>query len=298
MKNKLLLGALCAVLSAAFYAVQTAVIKVNLQQLSIPLIVFFQSLICLLLILPLVFSKKKQVRAAYWVSSEVKRYHIVRAISSLAISYFLFAALHYMPLFDSLLLFNAFPLFVPIIAYFLLGLAITRLVWLFLLLGFIGIALVLNPDSKVLSFAAGFGLLSAASAALTTVAMRKIAVYDDAIKSLFIYFVISTLISAVVVLSYWHWSSVDLFSVIVIGVLFFLVQYFFTLSTIYTAPQVTASLYYSNIIFSLMISYFIFQQGATVYTLFGVLFIVGAGLGVIYLQRKKNLAPIQVNPSE
>ncbi len=113
----------------------------------------------------------------------------------------------YMPLFDALLLFNTFPLFVPIIAYFLLGLAITRLIWLFFALGFVGIALILNPDSKVFSFAAGFGLLSAGSAALATVVMRKIAAYDNAIKSLLIYFFISTLISAVVALPYWHWDS-------------------------------------------------------------------------------------------
>ncbi|MCP3680094.1 MAG: LPXTG cell wall anchor domain-containing protein [Gammaproteobacteria bacterium] len=85
---------------------------------------------------------------------------------------------------------------------------------------------------------------------------------------------------------YYYWHTI------------FLVQYFFILSTIYTVPQVTASLYYSNIIFSLMISYFIFQQGATVYTLLGVLLIVGAGLGVIYLQRKKNLALAQINRAE
>ncbi|MCP4474254.1 MAG: EamA family transporter [Gammaproteobacteria bacterium] len=89
MKNRLLVGALFAILSAAFYAVQTAVIKVNLQQLAIPLMVFFQSVVGLLLIVPIVLIKNRRGLTSYWLSSEVKRYHIVRAVSSLAVSYFL-----------------------------------------------------------------------------------------------------------------------------------------------------------------------------------------------------------------
>ncbi len=288
MKNNLLLGVIFILLSGLFYATQTSIIKLEAIHLSVPILVFVQNFVCLVLILPVIYLKHKKRFLNLWTFSSVKRLHIIRAIFSVSISYFLFIALKHMPYFDSILLFNAFPLFTPLISFIFLKSKLQHLMWPFLILGFVGVALTMNIDGKIFSLPAIFALCSAISAAISIVLMRKISISDDSIKSLYFYFLIATIVSGIISIPYWNIElNIYVGSLLIIGILFFLVQYFMVLAATYTTPTVVSNLYYGNIIFSLIISIFLFGGAITNRSIIGMLCIMLGGLGVIYIQRRK-----------
>lgn len=296
MKNSLYLGALFALLSALCYSVQTSVIKLSTTSISVPILVFIQSLVCLILVIPVLFAKHKTKPLNHFSFSSVKKQHLLRTIFSLGISYFLFAALKHLSYFDSILLYNAFPLFIPFVALIILRARINHQLWPFVIVGFLGVGLTLHLDNKIFSLPALFALGSALSAALSIVMMRKISKSDDSIKSLYHYFFYSTIISGIVAIPFFH-ENLNLHwgVMIVIGALFFFVQYFLTLAATFTTPPVVSNLYYSNIIFSLVLSYFLFSEKVNWMMGLGMVFIVAGGLGIIYWQ--KRLAKLKATQS-
>ena len=288
MKNKLFLGSLFSAMSAISYSTQASIIKGAISGIPLPVMVFIQSLICLILILPIIVIKNGSKTFQYNSFSKVKKQHFMRTVFSLGISYFLFASLKYMPFLDSVLLYNTFPLFVPIVAFAVLKTKIDKVLYPFILLGFIGAALTMNVDGNIFSFPATYGLLSAICAAFSIVFMRKISKSDDSLKSLYHYFLYSTIISGFVSVPYLSDSGDINFKVLLlIGFMFFIVQYFLTLAATYTTPTVVSMVYYLNIIVSLIISICIFNFFITNKIAIGMILIVAGGLSAIYLQTKR-----------
>ena len=116
--------------------------------------------------------------------------------------------------------------------------------------------------------------------------MRKISATDNSFKSLYYYFFISTIISGVIAIPELHEVAHSSFMLLVeMSVLFFFVQYFLVLSATYTTAQVVSSMYYSNIIFSLIFSILLLKNSLTMNVLVGMVFIIIGGIGVILLQR-------------
>ena len=109
MQNKLLLGVLFALIGALFYSIQTAIIKDTAAILPpLPVIVFVQSLISFILVLPIIFKHGLQKGVAIFKTKRIPL-HILRTIFSLMISFSLFYAVQFMPLTNAMLLANTVP---------------------------------------------------------------------------------------------------------------------------------------------------------------------------------------------
>jgi len=287
MKQSLLLGVVFSLLSALCYALQTSLIKLNGIQISVPVLVFIQSLLCLILIIPILLFKFGRSCLNPLTFSTIKKQHILRSVFSLGISYFLFLAIKKMPYFDAVLIYNAFPLFIPLIASIILGSALNKKILPYIIIGFIGVTLTMNFDHHIVSANAFIALGSAVSAALSIVMMRKISAKDNSLKSLYYYFLISTLLSAFIAWPEWqshmHLSWLVL---LIISMLFFFVQYFLVLGATFTTPSVVSGVYYSNIIFSMLFSYFLLENALSAKIFIGFILIMIGGIGVIFLQKK------------
>ena len=289
MKNYIFIGSLFSLLSALSYSVQTSVIKVDVNKISIPVLVFMQSLICLFLIVPIIWIKYGSQCFNIAGFSNVKIQHTLRTIFSLGISYFLFAALITLPYFDAILLFNSFPLFIPVLGLIILSTSIKYVLWPFMILGFIGVFLTLKSINNLVSLDALLAISSAVLTSASIIMMRKISAVDDSLKSLYFYFLLSTLIAGVVAIPYWDINIINAWQqLLIIGVLFFFVQYFLTLAIMYTNAVVVSNLYYSNVIFSLLIAFYLFGEHLNGKVILGMVLIVVGGVGVIVLQRKKH----------
>lgn len=288
MKHNTYLGALFAVLSALAYAFQVLVIKMTTAHLPVPILVFVLSVVCLILVFPMVCYRHGKKPLNPLTFTTIKTQHFLRAIFSLGISYFLFTALKKISYFDSVLLFNTFPIFIPFLALLILRTKINHVLWPFVFIGFFGVALTLKVDDSMFSSGAFFAMGSAISAGLSIVMMRKISAQDDSLKSLYYYFLLSTIISGVASIPFWNQAEqMNILAVISAGILFFLVQYFLTLAATYATPQIVSTLYYSNIIFSLILAYILFNEQMTAAMITGMIGIIAGGLGVIYFGKPK-----------
>ena len=289
MKNHIMLGSLFALLSALCYAIQTSVIKMASTHFPVPILVFIQSGVCLLIVMPILLYRYGAKAFNPIEFSSAKGQHFIRTVFSMGISYFLFAAIKKISFFDAVLLYNTFPLITPFAALVILRTKINHALWPFILLGYFGVALTLQLDSNIFSSGALFAIASGLSGAFAIVMLKKISTTDDGLKSLYYYFLFSTVIGGVISIPFWHNAGyVNWFAIITIGILFFFVQYCLVMASIYTTPQVVSNLYYSTIIFSLILSCVVFHEILTDHMIVGMILIMLGGLGVIYFRNTKS----------
>lgn len=291
-RAKLNLGIFFTLLTALCYAIQTAFVKHSSLNIPIPILIFIQSMISLVLIMPIIYKKYGTTFINPITFSIVKKQHLIRATASLGISYFLFFSLQNDPYFDSMLLYNVFPLLSPVFGFVILNQRINFQTVLFILFGFFGVLLILNPDKNLFSCASCLALFSAFCTALSVTMIKKISYEDDSLKSLYYYFLISLVISGLIIFIFRNYQinanyTHILYLALFVGILFFMVQYFLTLATQFSNPIIVSVLYYTNIIFSLLISAFIFHEIILPKTIIGMVFIIIGGLGVIFFQKKQ-----------
>ncbi len=288
MKNRLVLATLYVLSSAFMYAVLTAIVKHNASSIQTPVIVFIQvSVSFLVLLVVMAFSKDRAVIHQNIIESKSKKVHLLRAIFSVGIGYFLFYALKFIPLVDGVLLVNTAPMFVPLIGFIFLKNKINHKLWLPLIIGFIGVAIVLHPNASDFNFDAIYALMSGICMATSMLLLRKAVEYGDKnLTILFYYLGIGTIITGLVSIPFWqHVSSAVYLIIIFSGLLFFIVQYALLMTLNYADAQFSSSLYYSNIIFAAIIAMIFFGDFPTWYTWGGVSLVIIGGISTIQIQR-------------
>ncbi len=276
-----MIGITLTLSSALVYAVQTAIVKGLGGEIPIPVIVLIQSMVCLVLILPVIFAQGR-VRATQLMKTKNIKTHIVRTLFSLGISYFLFSAVKFIPLVDAALLTNTAPLIMPILGFLFLSKKINHRLWIPLLMGFIGVALVLRPNGEVFQMAALLGLGAAICMAASIMLIRQTSKTDGALTSAFYYFLFSVPTSAMIATPFWHSISLDQLLVLLgIGALFFIVQITLIYSTKFVSAQTVSSLYLFNIIFSALIGWIIWHSALNLMMMSGMMItMIGAVLTI------------------
>ncbi|WP_170137216.1 DMT family transporter [Cysteiniphilum litorale] len=286
MRNSYL-GVSFTLLSALIYAFQAALIKKFNIGLSVPVIVFSQSLVALILILPIILYKKHQWQVNL-LKTQVPWQHLARTIFSLGISYFLFIAIMHVPLVDGVLLANTAPFFVPFILFIFMRQKFQHALWLPLIIGFVGVMMILKPDAKIMNPYAIVALGAGLSMALSIIMVRKISSYDNGLTTVFYYFLFSSIIAGVVSIPFWQeiWLYA-LLILVAIGVLFFFVQYLLVLALGYIQVQSFSVLYYANVIFAAVIGVFFFADRYDWLTLAGIVLTIMSAIVIIQLQAQR-----------
>ena len=276
MKNSIHLGILLTLLSALSYAVQTAIVKHLGGTVSTPVIVFIQSAVCFVLISAVIISQGKQ-KAVRLIKTAHPVIHIFRTFFSLGISYFLFYSVKFIPLVDAVLLANTAPLMVPLIMFLFMSVKINHKLWVPLLIGFSGVILILNPDPQVFHSASLLALAAGVCMASSIILIRE-ARNDSGITNAFYYFLFSLPISGLGAAFFWTPLSIKiLIPLIIIGLLFFIVQFSLTYALKHVNAQTVVSLYLSNIIFAAIIGMLIWSTPMTWGIISGIcLTIIGA----------------------
>lgn len=295
MKHNLPLGVTLSLFAALLYSTQTALIKAQAPFLpSLPVVIFVQSLVSLLLILPIIF-KNGLSSAKLTLTTKKLPIHLLRTLFSLAISFLLFTAVTYIPLVNALLLANTAPLIVPFIAYVVLGQQINHSLWVPILIGFIGVAIVLHPDARIFNPAALLALGAAVGMGSTMLTVRKLAATESTLTTAFYFFLFSTIISGMLALAFWQPINLRMTLIMsTIGILYFACQYASTAALKYINPQLMGSLFYSNILYATVLSALIWNTVPTTYTFIGMILITVGGILCIRVEhlfhkRKTNL---------
>ena len=119
-----------------------------------------------------------------------------------------FWAVKEMTLIDAVLLVNAAPLFIPLVAFLWNRTPITPAVGISLLVGFIGVVLIIKPGADLLTNPSALIALSAALfSAIALVSVNKLSGQNEPDTILFYYFSIASLATLPFAIA--NWSDAD-----------------------------------------------------------------------------------------
>jgi len=214
-----------------------------------------------------------------------------------------FYIIKYIPLGEAVTYNKTSPIFVAIFAYIFLNEKLPRIAIGAIGLGFIGIALIAKPE-----LATGFdkydmlGIFSGIGAALAYTSIRELRTYYDT-RAIVLSFVGVGSIGPVVLMllaPYVNSPELDmLFSefvmpsgmlwgyIVMVGLLGTFSQILMTKAYEYTKAGIVGAISYSNIVFALIIGIFLGDALPDMWTILGILLVIGSGLLVTFAKDKK-----------
>ncbi|MCB1616669.1 MAG: DMT family transporter [Pseudomonadales bacterium] len=274
LKNPLYMGVLFMVLTTFVASTAAAMSKHIGQMASVEQVVFFQYLICFLLVAQLV-RKPRQLQ----VGPDDIFAMLVRALSGLVAFYSYFLAIRYIPLVEATLLRTSSPLFIPLLGFLWLHTQIRLQHFLFLLMGLAGIVIILNPGISVLNAGHLLGLVSGVTVALSVISTRKLANSYRPQVILFYHYLVSTLGMLPLALSHWQpLHGMVWFYLLYIGIAVHFSLYFYTRALGLACANSVAPIIYLSVVFAGLFDALIWQYTPSLVALSGMSLVVLAGI--------------------
>lgn len=267
-------GIVLTILAFLCLAVISALAKTVSRDVSSGMLVVFQYGFGLVLLLPWLLSG-----GIAGLRTRRPALQLVWAVFGLASQYLLFVALRYISLVDAVLLANTSPLFIPLIVRLWVGTPIGRRLWLSLLIGFVGIVLILQPGSGVLSRGTLLALASGVCSAIGLVAISRLEATEPARRMLLYYFLMSTALAAPLGVGAWSPPGVAAWiALLAIGVCMALAQGLTILAYAHAPPERLAPFNYSVVVFSALIGWVVWHETPNVLALVGVILVCVGGI--------------------
>jgi drug/metabolite transporter (DMT)-like permease len=256
-------------------------------------IVFFQNGISLLLLSPLVL-----LSGGAQLHTHKLPLHMVRAVAGLLSQALFFIAVKKIALVDAVLLANAAPLFIPLIALFWMKTKITPYVVASLIGGFLGVVLILKPGMDLFSQSASLiALLAAFFSAIALVSVNLLSSTEKSNTILFYYFLISTICT--LPFAFWNWRmphGCEWLYLLGVGIFMALSQLFIILAYRHASASQIAPFNYSVVIFSGILGWLFWGTTIGWISLLGIVLVCAGGISSIFFNSKNKLkAPFFVS---
>ena len=210
---------------------------------------------------------------------------IWRLIGGIGSMVLYFYVLHYTNLANATLLVMSAPLYVAILARLFLNVRTNWVVWVGIIITFVGISLVLHPDGHILKWAALIGVLSGVLQGISNLAQRQVFAYQTTNQVLFYYYVVVVVFFGIVMPFYWHQpdfvQGVKLLGVAVFGWLF---TTFYTIAFKYAPARYLAPFSLTSIVFAGLCDWLIWAQVPSVMVCVGAIIVI-VGLVLIVLKK-------------
>lgn len=190
-------------MSAFLFASMGVLIRLASHTVDNYTIVFFRNFIGLLVLLPILL-----IQGSTSLKTTKVWMHGWRAIVGLIAMYGFFYAIAHLKLSNAMVFTYSSPIFIPIIAWLFLKEQLTKITLAAASLGLIGVIMVAKPDSGMFNFLSLIGLVSSFLAAMAFVTVRALTDTEPAIRIVFYFCFIGTILSAVPML--WVWRSYSL----------------------------------------------------------------------------------------
>jgi drug/metabolite transporter (DMT)-like permease len=274
MKRQLFLG--IALIVAAFFcvAVMSAFGKAA-SGVSTATLSFFQSFISLVLFLPWTLR-----HGLADLRTNQLPLHVARALSGLLSQVLYFWAVREMSLIDAVLLVNAAPLFIPVVAFVWNRTPITRAVGISLLVGFVGVVLIIKPGADLLTNPSALIALSAALfSAIALVSVNKLSDHNEPDTILFYYFFIASVVTLPFAVAGWSEPTALEWGYLAgVGVFMALAQLLIILAYQHASASQIAPFNYSVVIFSGLIGWLVWHTTLDWVSGLGVLLVCVGGI--------------------
>lgn len=274
--------------SGFMFALMGAGIKLVSNDVGTELVVFFRNLFGFIVILPFVLRN-----GVSGLRTKIPLWHIARSLAGLGAMYCFFYSIAHIPLSESVLLSYTTPLFAPILAYLFLRETVTRSLIYAIMLGFVGVTFLLNPDFETFSWVALVALCSGMFAALAMICIRRMSTSEPASLVIFYYGLICTAVSAIPLMGipvvdafFFNMSGREVIPLpdnnlilILFGVGVFATLGQFCLTRGYSMAAVAqvGPFMYSTVVFATVLGWFFWQEMPTLFSAFGIILVVIAG---------------------
>lgn len=275
------LGALLT--TAAFFCVSlvTALAKVSGSYAATGVILFVQSVLCFLAVLPFALRGGWQA-----LRTERPGLHLLRAAAGTACWYCIFLAITLIPLTNAILLAYSAPLWMPLIAYGVTREPIAAATWIGAGLGFAGILLVLQPDAAGLGLGELAAVASALFLAVAMMSVRWLGGTEPTARILFYYFLLSALMLAPLAVVGWRPVPAEAwpwFAGIALAQL--ASQALIVVAYRYASAEKVGPFIYSVIVFTALIDWIVWHHRPGLTVFLGMALVIGGGLVAVRTRR-------------
>jgi drug/metabolite transporter (DMT)-like permease len=200
-----------------------------------------------------------------------------------------FYALRFISLSNAIVLNNTFPLFVPLAALVHSQAQTSRKVWMGIIVGFLGVLFVLQPDIHVFQPYSLIALASGIFGAIAIVMIRHLTKTVSTLQILFYYFAFNTVATAIVLPFQWQTFPSDILMLLLgVGIFGALYQFFSTLCYAKSPVRLISPIMSICIVSGgLVADFFIWRQLPNLLGLAGIILIVIGGTLSIYFGQKE-----------
>lgn len=258
-------------------------------------ILFIQNVVSFFFLLPLIFVKEFP-----GLKTDVFPIHLIRDFAGVFSYYLYFVAIRYLGLVDATTLNYTAPFFVPLFWWIWMKEQVGRNVWWSIIVGFIGVAVILNPTKQIFQLGFILGIFAGILSGVALCAVRVLSIKKEPTRrTLFYYFCTGSILSFPFALVYWVAPSPDQWlKMVLIGVATACGQILLTISYRYGTASYLSPLGYSTVIYAGLISYFLFNKPFGWRTLVGAaLIILGGSATYILKKRPRSVAETFESPN-
>lgn len=251
-------------------------------------IIFLQNCISFLCILPLALRK-----GVSRLKTDEFPIHLVRDVFGVFSYYLYFLAIRFLNLVDATTLNYTAPFFVPLIWWIWMRERISFHVWWSIIIGFIGVAVILNPSTQIFQLGFLFGLFAGIASGVAFCAIRVLNLKKEPMsRTLFYYFLIGIFLSGPFAWVYWiQPTSNEWLQVLGVGLATAIGQILLTIAYRYGTASYLSPLGYSTVIYAAFISWLIFDKPLGFRSLIGTaLIILGGTLTYVLKKKPESLA--------
>ena len=305
-------GIIFILLGMATFSIQDALIKFIYNDSALYELYFGRTLSALSLLISYLFFSKKEFSFKTY-------YPILTTIRVICFFFgfsFFYVSLTYMSLATANALFFCCPFFVSILAIIFLKERIGMRRWLAILIGFIGVFIVLNPNFNNFNYMKlapiACALFYAISMTITKITSDKDNVYTQMLHLYFGAIIISILFfvftgkgqfnnfdDPTFQFIFREWFINPFYAwpfIILMGFISVLAFYFILNAYSIASPSIVSLYEYSLIIWAILVGYFLFDNIPNLRTLFGATIIIGAGIYIYLRENKKEQMIVSDKP--
>lgn len=282
-KNKVLLSVSCAILAALFFAIMSALNKVARTEISTEMTLFFRFSIGLLISLPFFMGFK-----SFTFKTHIYWLHLARAFTAFFGIFCLVYPIKYIPIVNVVLLGITYPLFIPLLVYFFYRKRLSLKMVLAIVIGFIGVIFVIQPDPTHLidsySLIALLGGLLIGFSMLAVRASHKKATSE---QISFYYLLHATVIGLMMAAFDWQWPSAKMWPVVIaIGVTGTIYQQMLVYALRFAHASLVSPIMYSSILFSTLIEWLFWAKVPNASVWFGFALVFIGACTTVWIQRQ------------
>ena len=279
-------GITLALTSNALFILVGVIVRDLSHTIDIFQILLFRQLVFVVLLMPSIVSSWQAM-----THPKMPMMHAMRVTGAFIALYFSFLTVSNIPFADATALGFMKVLFVAIISRSFLSETVGTQRIITIIIGFIGVLLVVQPtmDSDSL-FYIGTGLVAALGAAVAVICVRKMSVIESKVVVLAYQAIFVGLVTLIPSILAWQWPTItELTLLVLVGVISTIGQWFGVTAYKWGEANVVSNVEYSQMIYSMLLGYFLFSELPNTLALGGaVIIIISALIPFVFRKTLKN----------